>query len=184
VKGYPRWFTRAVVVTIVAAVATGLLLAPTMLFMRLDWEVPWRLADSSRIAVAAAHVAVAFATLAFLGALWSVHMRSNWRHHLNRGSGLTMAIALLGLLATGIGIFYLGDELLSLSASIAHALLGIATAGVFAYHAIAARKAVRKLSQRHAAAPAPIDRANTSMSHGTPRAPAHRGRARVHGARR
>jgi hypothetical protein len=93
-------------------------------------------------------VVAAFGALALIGALWSVHMRLNWRLRRNRGSGLGVAIVLVLLGATSIGIYYFGDELWSTAASIVHTLAGVAAAAVFAYHWLAGRKIARDRARR------------------------------------
>ncbi len=65
-------------------------------------------------------------------------MRIGWRHHKNIRSGLSMVFTLLALILTGIGIYYLGEDL-SISASVAHILIGFSLPCFFIYHIVAGR---------------------------------------------
>jgi hypothetical protein len=89
-------------------------------------------------------VTIACLVLLIIGALWSVHMRANWRHRLNHRTGLIVVLSLLAMLLTGIGIFYFGDEQLSLTTSVVHTLLGLAAAPFCIYHIVVGRKSARR----------------------------------------
>ncbi|HEX6828949.1 MAG TPA: hypothetical protein VF104_08215 [Burkholderiales bacterium] len=64
-------------------------------------------------------VAAALGAL-LLGSLYPHHMRRAWRHGFNRPSGAVMAGTALGLMATGLLLYYAGDEALRETASLAH----------------------------------------------------------------
>ncbi|TNE60869.1 MAG: hypothetical protein EP335_17675 [Alphaproteobacteria bacterium] len=143
-KGYPRHFTRVVVLTAIGLFVTGLLLVPSMLDFRLEMNVPWRLDADGRLVTVAAHAFVAFFMLMLAGSLWSIHMRAGWRKRRHRTSGTILATSLALMAATGIGIYYLGDEDLSLWSSLVHTGLGLVGAGFFTWHAIRGRLAARE----------------------------------------
>ena len=109
-RGYPKWFYRFLVASFVLLTLSGLLLIPNALDMRLEWDMPWRLAGSQQLTIVAIHAILAFLIVSQMGALWSVHMRIGWRHHKNIKTGLSLVAILLALILTGIGIYYLGDE--------------------------------------------------------------------------
>ncbi|HZX27303.1 MAG TPA: hypothetical protein VFF16_09550 [Telluria sp.] len=149
-RGYPGWFYPLLLLTVVVLFATGGLLTPPMLDLRLEWEMPWRLGADQRIAVAALHAALSFLMFALLGALWSVHMRAGWRHRRHWRSGLGMVALLLCLMASAIGIYYFGDETAATASAVSHLAAGALTFLLFGYHAVIGyRHAVRHHHGRH-----------------------------------
>lgn len=149
-RGYPGWFYPALLFTVLGLVVTGFLLTPTLLEMRLEWNVPWRLQGNGQIATGALHSLVSFWMMTMLGSLWNVHMRSGWRHRKHWRSGLGMALLMLLLLFTAIGIYYLADEQLALWAALLHLLAGALVFVLFAYHAIIGyRRAVHPKPHPH-----------------------------------
>lgn len=133
-KGYPKSFRPMLYGVSLATLVTGLLLVPTFLDMRLEWDVPWRLEFSMRLPVVAAHALVAFWLLMLFGATWTVHIRHGWRIRGNLVSGFTLVGGMLLLAVTGVGIYYFGDEDLSLLSSAAHTLAGIIAPLFLFYH--------------------------------------------------
>ena len=47
-NSYPNWFREFVIAATALLVLTGLLLLPTLLDLKLEWEVPWRLPGGAR----------------------------------------------------------------------------------------------------------------------------------------
>lgn len=135
-KGYPRWFEPALLVTTSITYVTGCLLLPTTLALRADWGLGWRLSAAARPPVVAAHAAIAFFFLIAMGALWSVHMRAGWRRHRQRGSGLLLVLMLLWLALSAVGIYYLVDEAWANAAGVTHAGVGLVLVVPFLWHAI------------------------------------------------
>jgi len=124
-KGYPRRFVPCLVAASAVLAVSGLLLVPTMLDLRFDLDVGWRLPGEQRLWVAAAHTAAALLLCGFAGALWSIHMRAGWRGRRHLRSGIATASLLAGTALTALGILYLGNEAWLLPASAAHMLLGV-----------------------------------------------------------
>lgn len=92
-KGYPKWFSRRFITLLMSILfLSGLFLIPTTLENQLEIQVPWRLEPSSRILVAGTHALFAFIAIALLGALWSIHMRTEWKRGTNRVSGLSLVL--------------------------------------------------------------------------------------------
>lgn len=141
---YPKWFVPALVGTLLLMFASGMLLAPTTLTMRIEWDLPWRLPGNARVPVAALHAAGGFALMLLMGALWSVHMRSGWRRRQQRVSGTVLGVLLLLLAATAVAVYYLGDDTLGSAAAVIHLMLGLALAGPFAWHWVRGRKTRRR----------------------------------------
>ncbi len=134
--GYPRWFPWVLICLLAGLFISGGLLLPTLLDMRLEWDVIWRLGGSQRIAVAALHVGLGFILLAALGALAVIHMRLGWRRRQNRFSGALLPVLIMGLTLTGLGIFYFGDDDLSLLASVSHTAIGLTLELMFIQHVL------------------------------------------------
>lgn len=125
-KGYPRWFTRGkITVFTTAFFLSGCLLAPTTLALRMEWEVPWRLAEESRLFVAAAHAALSFLMFLLLGALSAVHIRVGWKKKRHRRSGIALVLILAFLGLSALGIYYSGNQTLSWSAGVSHLGAGL-----------------------------------------------------------
>lgn len=170
-KGYPRWFVPLLVGALLLMLGTGLLLTPTTLALRTEFALPWRLPGPGRVLVAALHAAGGFMLLLVVGALWSVHMRSGWRRHRQRASGLLVGVLLLVLTASAIAVYYIGDETLGTVAALVHLGVGLVLVGPFGWHWVHGRRA------RHSSHPAV--RAHRVISHRpaatrAPRTPASR----------
>ncbi|MBO9667034.1 MAG: hypothetical protein J7501_09495 [Bdellovibrio sp.] len=134
-KGYPKWFSAKFITTTLAVLfLTGLLLTPTTLAVRLEKEVPWRLTADSRVVVAFLHALLAFIALGIVGALSSIHMRKEWNRKRNRASGATLVATFVFLCLSGLGIYYFGNETLSLYSSISHLIVGILIAAIYVWH--------------------------------------------------
>lgn len=133
-KAYPRWFLPSLVASFVALALSGFLLVPTALEFRLGFDVVWRLPGEQRLWVAAAHSALSLTMCAFVGALWSVHMRVGWRSRRHLVSGLSTVTVLIGAALTAIGLLYFGNETSLLSASVLHTLIGTVSVAASGMH--------------------------------------------------
>ena len=91
-KGYPRHFVKVIYATVLGLCASGLLLAPTTLDLRLDISMPWRLPGDERQLVAALHVVLSYFIVIIGGALWHVHMRVGWRRRMNLWAGGALSL--------------------------------------------------------------------------------------------
>ena len=149
-RGYPGWFYPALLLTVFVLMLTGGLLTPTLLDLRLEWDMPWRLEGDGQIVVAELHAAVSFWMLTMLGSLWNIHMRAGWRHRQHWRSGVAMALLMLILLFTAIGIYYLADEQMAMISAALHLGAGALVLVLFVYHAmIGYRRAVQHKSHLH-----------------------------------
>ena len=134
-KGYPKWFSVTMITTLMSLLMiTGYLLAPTTLELKLQWVMPWRLSVEHRTLMAAAHAVMALVIFSLMGALWTLHMRQEWRRGESRFSGVGMVVSLVLLGLTGVGIYYFGDEKLSQVSSLSHLGLGIWLSIVYFAH--------------------------------------------------
>ena len=147
-KGYPRYFQPWFWFVCAALLLTGLLLVPTMLVMRFEMDVPWRLSGDARLVVATLHATAAFVMLVVCGALWSVHMRSGWWRKLQRISGSLLVALMLVLALTALGIYYFGDAALADGAALIHVVASLAITVPLAWHVVKGRRIQRK-SVRH-----------------------------------
>lgn len=133
-KQYPKWFLPSLLALLTLVTLSGLGLAPTTLAIRAELDVPWRLGGGDRLWVAALHSTCAFALAAFVGALWSVHMRSGWRRRRQRVSGTMLGSSLVLLTLTAVGVYYIGDDRIAAAVAMVHLSLGLFAAPVFALH--------------------------------------------------
>lgn len=73
----------------------------------------------------ALHGAAAFLTAWSLGLIWMNHVRRGWSGQRNRWNGRLLTLLLLVLVASGWGLYYLGEEGLREHLSQLHWILGI-----------------------------------------------------------
>jgi hypothetical protein len=147
-KAYPKRFMSVLLGVLSLVLLSGLLLLPTTLALRLDVGVPWALPGGARVYVAALHATGCLLGLFMLGALWTVHMRSGWRRHLQRGSGAALVLALVALVLSAIGVYYLGDEAWAMAAAVIHIVVGLLAVGVLVWHGVAGRRVRRQRLHR------------------------------------
>lgn len=131
---YPSWFPYVLLGIFGLLILSGLLLVPSALLFRMEWDVPWALPGDSRVAVAAIHVGAAMLALVSLGALLPVHMRTEWSKCRNRRSGIGIVALLAFLAVTGLCNLYAGDPVISKITSGLHMLLGLAVPLIVATH--------------------------------------------------
>lgn len=143
-RQYPRWFLPALLALLSTVLLTGLGLTPTTLALRAEWDLPWRLAGTDRVWIAALHSGLAFGLAAVVGALWSVHMRSGWRRRRQRLSGALLGSALAVLAASAVGVYYLGDDRLAAAAAYVHLGVGLFASVLFVWHWRRGRAAARR----------------------------------------
>jgi hypothetical protein len=164
-KGYPTWFHASLLAVLGALLATGLLLIPSMLEMRLDWPSPVRLAGDARQTSAIAHSIAGFLTAAALGSLATLHARIGWRSRRSRTSGLLMLCLFAVLLCTAVAIYYVGDPDWGGYSSLAHAAAGLAGAMVFVGHLVSSRRQRRDDQQSTRAVHAALTHERLSGHH-------------------
>lgn len=147
--GYPRGFYSFLALVFIALTASGLLLLPHMLTMRLDWEQPVQVSSEIRLASAALHCATAFLVMTLLGSLATLHMRSGWQRRSNRISGVITTSLFLILTATAVSIYYFGDEELSQWSSIIHSVGGLALVATVITHGVMGHRMYNQRMQRY-----------------------------------
>ncbi|WP_280152612.1 FeoA family protein [Piscinibacter sp. XHJ-5] len=155
-KGYPPRFPALLWTACATAFASGLLLAPTTLAMRVGWPVPWRLPSDARLLAAASHAAASFVLLMVVGALWTIHMRVGWRRGRQRVTGATLVSGVAGLVLSALGVYYLGDSELAGDVALVHVSLGVLLALPLAVHATIGKQ--QRLQRSAGAGPDPQPR--------------------------
>ncbi len=139
-SAYPKGFYTSLVVAQVAMLVSGLFLMPSLLEMRLDFDVPVHLNGAERLPWAVLHALSGFLFIGFTGALVTVHMRVGWRSQRNHMSGLALVALIAAILISAIGIYYAGSETLSIGSSVGHLLLSAAAVFMFARHFLHGRR--------------------------------------------
>jgi len=91
------------------------------------------------------HGAIAMAFLVLIGTLLPLHMRPGWRQGDHRVSGGSVFGTCLLLILTGWGLYYIGDETLRHSISLAHTYVGLALPLVITAHVMLARSRIKHL---------------------------------------
>lgn len=133
-KGYPHWFLRCVLLVLAVLLITGVLMMPNTLMMRAELDVDWRLPNAARLWTSAVHAGVGFVMLLLVGAIWGIHMRSGWRRHKHRRSGMSLALFFVVLAVTAVAIYYLGESASANWAAYTHLALGLLINVLFAWH--------------------------------------------------
>lgn len=129
-NGYSKLFHSLLIATLVILFISGLFLIPAFMIFRLEWNIEsimeWPIISGDiRSTITVLHSIFGWLMIWLTGALWSIHMRSHWRLKENRTNGMMLNLLIALLLASTLGMYYFGDELLSLYSSIVHSILGI-----------------------------------------------------------
>lgn len=133
-NGYPDSFFYLLLTAMFACSLSGLAMYPWVMEFKLQWELDFSLPGSLRQGIVSTHALSASILLILLGALWQVHIRAGWRRKENHFSGSFMALALLLLMLTGIGLYYLSSSNSQLAASLLHSVLGLGLSLSFIRH--------------------------------------------------
>lgn len=138
-KGYPRWFPRLLGASVLVLGTTGVLLATNTLEIRANLHLGWHAGGSLRMWTSASHALAGFVLMWICGSLWSIHMRAGWRRREQRRSGLVLALLLLALTLTAVGIYYSGDESLADWLSYSHLAAGLLLVAILIWHWVRGR---------------------------------------------
>lgn len=142
-RSYPKWFYPLVLTCLIVLVVTGLLLIPTTLTMRFEWDAFWTLSGDNRLAAVASHTVISYLMLIIVGALSTIHMGEGVRRQKNQGSGFGLLVIFFTLMLTGIGLLYLASNTLIMLASTIHIFLGLLIAITFVLHVFNNKKTRR-----------------------------------------
>ena len=89
-----------------------------------------------------AHGAGAFLSLIAFGYLMASHIPTGWKTKRSRKGGLTLVAVLSGMVITGYGLYYLGDEAWRSAAAWVHLALGFSFPFLLAAHIVSGRRRV------------------------------------------
>lgn len=133
-KGYPKTFTYSMYVTLFMLFLSGLALLPHMLLFRWELDMEEWYENATRMKIAAVHLLAGFSFIWFVGALWTVHIRSGLRKKMRLITGFSILACVLTLVFTGIGNYYLSDDIWLKWNSTFHAGIGISICLMFLLH--------------------------------------------------
>ena len=91
------------------------------------------------------HGAAAMGFLVAFGAVLPQHVRSGWRQHVNRATGLLMLSVVCVLILTAYGLYYVGDDRARAAFSVTHWSVGLAAAALLVLHVVTGRRLNRRL---------------------------------------
>lgn len=135
-----RWHRRAIYASFAALVLSGALWLVARYWLRPVGEFgetihpmePWAMK---------AHGAAAMLMLFFLGSLMNAHIRRALKAGRNMVTGLAMIAAMLALIVSGFGLYYLTDEGSRPGWSVLHWVVGLGGAVLFIAHVMLGRRA-------------------------------------------
>lgn len=133
-KGYGSWFYSSLLLSLFVISLTGLLLIPTLLDMRFEQDLLWRLSSPDRQITVALHTLFSYLILIMIGALYPIHIRSGIKTKRNNRTGISLVSLFALLLLSGIGLFYLGSENWILAVSATHTIAGLSVTVMFTLH--------------------------------------------------
>ena len=129
-NGYPKSFLPSLMATTLLLFISGVLLLPSLMIFRLQWDIDWLMASplasgDLRLWITAIHVFLGWAMIWFIGNLWTIHIRNHWRRKENFVSGLTFILFWVLIIFSSLFIYYVSNHDLSQYSSILHTILGL-----------------------------------------------------------
>ena len=134
-----RWQEWSVYATLGALIATGVAWLLLDWFVRVNGEFGPEHHPAEHWSLIA-HGVAAYAFLIIGGAMIPVHITLGWNMRRNLKSGLTLASTCLVLAITGLGLYYLGDEISRNWVSIIHWVVGLIAVPALLIHALIGRQ--------------------------------------------
>lgn len=135
----PQWQEWSVYASFGLLVATGIAWLLLDSFVRVAGEFgPEHHPFQQRALIA--HGVLAYGFLVVAGAMVPVHVTLGWNIRRNLRSGLTLAGTFLLLAASGLGLYYLGDEVSRHWVSIVHWTIGLLAGLILLIHALRGRR--------------------------------------------
>ncbi|WP_024851811.1 hypothetical protein [Hydrogenovibrio kuenenii] len=152
-NGYPKGFLISLITVSLLLIITGLLLIPAFLVFRLEQEQDWLMnlsiaSGNLRQNLTVFHAIFGWTMVWFIGALWSIHIRSHWRKHENRINGIAFLIIWAVLIISALGIYYFGTPDWSKTSSIIHVLFGVIVPFMLIAHKIIGKKTLKKPNRK------------------------------------
>lgn len=135
----PRWQEFAVYLSFGLLVAGGIAWLLLDNFVRVAGAFGPEHHPGEQIALIL-HGVIAYAFLIVVGAMIPVHMIAGWNVGRNLKSGIAVVAVVLLLAITALGLYYLGDESVRLSAGLIHWLVGLVAVPLLLIHALGGRR--------------------------------------------
>lgn len=135
----PRWQEYAVYATLGALILTGLSWLALDWWVRVEGEFGPEHHPAEHLSLVV-HGIAAYAFLIVGGAMIPVHIKLGWNLERNRKSGLWLGLSSIAAALTALGLYYLGEEGIRATASLAHWVIGLAIIPALLIHAIRGRK--------------------------------------------
>ncbi|WP_237260628.1 hypothetical protein [Thiomicrorhabdus immobilis] len=129
-NGYPKFFLPSLMATTTLLFISGLLLLPSLIIFRLQWDIDWLMelplsSGDLRLWTTAIHVVFGWLMVWFIGSLWTIHIRNHWRRKENITSGLVFMLFWALIIFSSLFIYYSSNETLSEYSSLVHSVLGM-----------------------------------------------------------
>lgn len=94
------------------------------------------------------HGAAAMGFLIAFGAVLIQHVRSGWRQHVNRISGVVNLVVAIALALSAYGLYYISDDRARAALSVTHWVIGLIAAAALPVHVILGRRQSAKREHR------------------------------------
>lgn len=152
-NGYPKSFLPLLTIVSSLLMLTGFLLIPAFVVFRLEQDIDWLMnlsitSGELRQIITVLHAIFGWSMVWFIGALWTIHIRSHWRRHENRKSGIGFILLWGMLMGTALGIYYFGNPDWSKASSIIHVLLGVIVPFMLIAHKITGKKSLKSHNKK------------------------------------
>lgn len=152
-NGYPKGFLISLITISLLLILTGLLLIPAFLVFRLEQEQDWLMnlsiaSGNLRHNLTTLHAIFGWTIVWFIGALWTIHIRSHWRKNENRKNGIVFLSLWTILIITALGIYYFGDPDWSKASSIIHVLFGVLVPFMLIAHKTSGKKSLKSHNKK------------------------------------
>lgn len=131
-NGLPVALKRSIHIVALAALLTGV--AWVALHFTVQGWIDEKISRPTEVVLLKIHGAASMLALVALGTLLSTHILPALKNPPNRRAGIALLAIIAGLVLTGWGLYYLGDENLRGWASDFHIAAGMATAAIFIHH--------------------------------------------------
>ena len=146
-NGYPKSFNFSLKTVFSMLWLSGVLLIPSCLMFRLEFDWEWLMdlsisSGQTRHILTVLHAMLGWSLLWFLGALFTIHIRNHWRRRENAFNGIVFLSAWILLIASALGIYYLGVDWSNRLSAIIHTALGLLMPLLLILHISKGRKAV------------------------------------------
>ena len=124
-KGYPQWFPTVLLGCIAVVTISGYALVPHSLFLNFDFDVTDPFSSATIQTITVTHGVSAYFVAILFGSVWTIHIHHGWNRKRHRVSGLSLALALVALIASGLGLYYFAEQEQRNMAILVHLVIGL-----------------------------------------------------------